>query len=137
MIQVKIPKLEQFERAFANGEAVLVKLMNKAMRKSLAHLTRNMKDGGDSYHFKFKTPRKDRTGFLAKSLRLKTAEEMSRLARNPRSLTAVTYSQMEYANKVAKNNPFYERITKATQSEITQSFNEGLEEASHNIFKGL
>ena len=128
-ISVKSPNSEKYKRAFKKAPFKTVRLVNKALQASLAEVQKRETDS----HFKFKTPLYARTGELQSQFIAETARKMSLLVRNKTLLSTEVYSTVNYADYVNKDNPFYQRILDASESDINRHFKTQLNKLSKYI----
>lgn len=117
-LQIKAPKADKFRKAFQKAPATTVRHLNRAVALGLGEVAKRQVDK----NFKFKTPRKYRTGFLRNTFAKNTAEKMATVVRRKTLLEAETRSTVHYADKVAKNNNYYKRILNLAKSDIKNHF---------------
>lgn len=114
--------------------------ISKAVEKSLVTIQANSLDfpNQSPYLFDFKVAnvmaggkyhKGYRTGFLANSLRDKALKEVHSIAFVGDKITAEVYSEVEYADYVAKENNFYERIMGYSTKRIDKHFEDAVKES--------
>ena len=130
-IRIKSPNSEKFKRAFTKAPRKTVMLVNRALRASLAEVQKRENDE----YFKFKTPLYRRTAVLQSQFFQETARQMGILKRNSTMLSTETYSTVHYADKVNKENPFYQRILDASRDDINKHFENSLDKLSKYLSK--
>ena len=124
-----VPRAKHFEQAYKKAPRKVSLAMNKAMRAGMADYLKNETDK----YFQFKTPRGQRTGNLQRFFQLNTATGIASLAKSKTALYSETFSTVNYADRVAEENPFYQRILDATERKIDKHYATALQ----NVLKEI
>jgi len=121
-VDIKIEGLNTIKSAWAKRPDLVKRYMNQAIENSVAEIDKNAVDE----NFQFKTPRSQRTGYLARSFYFGIVTK---------DLYGAIGPTVDYANKVHQNNQFMPRIARVSQPAIERHFRENLKFLAEELSK--
>lgn len=129
---VQIQGLAELRANFQKFPEVVTRWLNKAIQASIAEIHKNADDSGDSGFFEFKTPRSQRTGYLALSfgLGIKFGNMYGEIG------PTANYAGTVYRGYGSRSpNPYMDRIVKGSEAKVNTYFADALDEITKEIAK--
>jgi hypothetical protein len=131
---VRIENLDQLRANFRKAPALTLDRLAAATKASIFEIEKLADDSGDSGLFRFKTPRAERTGYLALSFGYGRRFDRSGL-RGSIGPTAHYAPYVYLGARGREPNPFMDRIAKAAEPEINRHFEKAVDQVVSAIAK--
>lgn len=112
-MNIRVKGLNGIKKAFQKRPEIVKRYINDAISRSIFIIENNATD----QNFQFKTPRPQRTGLLQRSFKFGI---------QTRDFFGSIGPTVEYAPKVHEDNPFMDRIARASQPHIERELNEAV-----------